>query len=354
MARKKTPTTALPKLSVTQPTFRSGAVARIAQMPVSTLRIWEQRYQAVGPSTAPSGQRLYSAADVERVLLLRQLTEQGHAIGAMAALDAAQLQQLAHAQVDMQASAQATSAAGKRARPARRKAALRVVVVGQALALRLQRPAVVQRLVRAWQVTVVFESLAEVTHAASGAAVDLLLWQAPGLQVGALPELQAAQHALHARHVAVTYRFAGAAARAEFAGAGARLAREPADDDALGAWLGSLEAALVASANTPNELPRPSRLQDLAPGDVRPRRFDDAALTKLAGQSTSIACECPRHVAELLMQISNFEAYSADCAHRSLPDAELHAYLQRVAGATRALFESALERVARHEGLTLP
>ena len=54
------------------------------------------------------------------------------------------------------------------------------------------------------------------------------------------------------------------------------------------------------------------------------------------------------------MQLSNFEAYSADCANRSQADAELHAYLQRVAGVSRALFESALERVARQEGLTLP
>jgi hypothetical protein len=94
--------------------------------------------------------------------------------------------------------------------------------------------------------------------------------------------------------------------------------------------------------------------QHLTPGDVTPRRFDDAALTKFVGLSTTIACECPRHVAELLMQLSNFETYSADCASHNSDDAELHAYLQRVAGVSRALFESALARVARHEGLNLP
>jgi hypothetical protein len=59
-------------------------------------------------------------------------------------------------------------------------------------------------------------------------------------------------------------------------------------------------------------------------------------------------------VAELLLQLSNFEAYSADCEDRSPADAALHAHLKQVAGASRALFESALERVARHEGLVLP
>jgi hypothetical protein len=58
-------------------------------------------------------------------------------------------------------------------------------------------------------------------------------------------------------------------------------------------------------------------------------------------------------VAELLMQISSFEAYSAGCMNRSPADAELHAYLQQVAASCRTLFESALERVARHEGLRL-
>ncbi len=346
MALKKPSVTAIEPKSAPPPTFRSGAVARMARMPVSTLRIWEQRYRAVGPIAAPSGHRLYSAADVQRVLLLRQLTEQGHAIGSIAALDAAQLQQVA--------STRGASPAGKGVRPARRRAALRLIVVGQALALRLQRPAVVQRLGHPWQLTAVFESLAEAAHAASGAAVDLLLWQAPGLQASALPELKAAQDAWRARQVVVAYRFAGAAATNAFAASGAMVVREPADDDALGAWVASLQGSLASGAEAPDRQPVPRDTPDWAAGAVAPRRFDDAALTAIAGLSSTIACECPRHVAELLMQLSNFEDYSADCANRSPADAELHAYLRRVAGASRGLFESALERVARQEGLMLP
>ncbi len=85
-----------------------------------------------------------------------------------------------------------------------------------------------------------------------------------------------------------------------------------------------------------------------------PRRWDDAALADFANLSPTIACECPRHVAELLMQLSHFEAYSAECEHRNAADAELHAYLRRVATTSRARFEAALEHVALHEGLLLP
>jgi hypothetical protein len=59
-------------------------------------------------------------------------------------------------------------------------------------------------------------------------------------------------------------------------------------------------------------------------------------------------------VAELLMQLSHFEAYSAECEHRNAADAELHAYLRQVASASRLRFEAALEHVALHEGLLLP
>ncbi|MDP3204677.1 MAG: hypothetical protein Q8M80_11480, partial [Hydrogenophaga sp.] len=92
----------------------------------------------------------------------------------------------------------------------------------------------------------------------------------------------------------------------------------------------------------------------LPAGPAPARRFDDATLTEFAGLSSSVGCECPSHVAELLMQIGSFERYSASCASRSPADAELHLHLQRVAGAARMLFEAALERVATAEGLALP
>jgi DNA-binding transcriptional MerR regulator len=83
-----------PAQNQVSPTFRSGVVARIAGMPVATLRIWEQRYQAVRPTISASGQRLYSEADVERTTLLRQLTAQGHGIGLLAVLETEQLRDM--------------------------------------------------------------------------------------------------------------------------------------------------------------------------------------------------------------------------------------------------------------------
>lgn len=348
-----------PKLAHNEPHFRSGAVARLAGMPVSTLRIWEQRYRAVGPHTSPTGHRLYSSADLERVVVLRQLTTQGHAIGSLAGLDLAQLQQL-----QAKAQGQALAAAAAAAAPA----SLRLVVVGPALGQRLQR---LQRLTAhpqagALQVVAVFESLEQARAAAvRSGPVDVLLWQAAGLQAGQGPVLAAAQHAWQARHAAVVYRFSGAAARQALARAGVALAREPisgsSGDEALARWLVSL--ALPAAAAGAVDVPQidPSAPQAWLPpalhasGAVAPaRRFDDAAVAAWSGMATGVACDCPRHVADLLAQMNAFEAYSADCQHRSPADADLHAYLLRVAGAARVLLETALERVAATEGWVLP
>lgn len=84
------------------------------------------------------------------------------------------------------------------------------------------------------------------------------------------------------------------------------------------------------------------------------RRFDDRSLAQLVQASSTLYCECPRHVAELLLSLGTFERYSAECEHRSPADAALHRYLERVAGSARALFEDALVRIAQVEGLALP
>jgi hypothetical protein len=83
------------------------------------------------------------------------------------------------------------------------------------------------------------------------------------------------------------------------------------------------------------------------------RKFNDMTLMRVSGISTNVLCECPRHVAEIIAQLASFEQYSHDCLNKSSEDAHIHAYLSSVSGSARALFESALEMVAQHEGIDL-
>lgn len=342
-----------------QPGFRSGAVARLARMPVSTLRIWEQRYQAVKPCTTPSGHRLYSTSDIERVTLMRRLTEQGHAIGSLASWTTDQLREVAQALTN----APVQPPVGQR--PPRD--ALRVIVVGKAMALRLERPRLRQVLERPVALMGVYETLVAATQAghdqsagpSSVPAIDLLLVQVPDLSVAAGPQLRNAQQSWQARTVAVSYRHSHAPVRQALSSEGVVLVREPWDDDVLATWLDELSRSPAQDFSDPGldeqGVGLPAWSSDAwtllrSPALPAPR-YDDIALTAFAGMSSRIACECPGHVAELLMQIGSFERYSASCANLRPGDAELHAYLQQIAGVARVLFETALQQVARAEGV---
>ncbi len=313
------------------PRYRSGAVARMLRMPVATLRIWQRRYGVAAPLLTASGQRLYSAADVRRLALIKQLTELGHAIGRLAALDAEQLQAVA--------STHASTVAGRAG-----ARACRVAVVGEALAQRLQRPALRRALGRALHVQTVVPRWRDLPPALKAAPADVVLVDDASPQPAAWRAWLARVRKVHAGPVGLLYRFAPDTLGELLAASGVTLLREPQTDVTLGQWLAGLAAA--DAAQTPVAVPRTETAQ--------PRRWDDAQLMDFAGLSSTIACECPRHVAEIVMQLSHFEDYSARCASRDADDAALHEHLRGVAAAARALFEDALERVAVHEGLLLP
>ena len=83
-------------------------------------------------------------------------------------------------------------------------------------------------------------------------------------------------------------------------------------------------------------------------------RFDSADLVMLIAQMPKVACECPKHLAELITLLGQFETYSADCESRQPADVALHAYLYRIAGHARAMMEEALATVAIAEGVSQP
>ena len=323
---------------------RSGAVARMLRMPVATLRVWERRYGVTQPVLSPSGQRLYSADDVRRLALLKQLVEQGHAVGSLAQLDMQQLQQVASTHASVLAARHGEDLAQG---PSSTAPAWRVAVIGTALAGRLKRPGLLRRLARPVHWLGPYADAAQAAAALQGASVDALVLHEPRLHEGSLAALQASAPALAEVPRAVLYRYAAESTCAALAAAGTALLREPQNDTVIGQWLqGVLQATSRPGPAARGPVPS-------SPA-VPPRRWDDAALADFAGLSSTIACECPRHVAELLMQLAHFEAYSAECRHRNAADAELHAYLQQVAATSRARFEAALEHVALHEGLILP
>ena len=72
-----------------------GVVTRRTGLSPDVLRVWERRYGVVRPTRSEGGQRMYSAADLERLQLLRRLVDAGHRIAKIATLDLDALERLA-------------------------------------------------------------------------------------------------------------------------------------------------------------------------------------------------------------------------------------------------------------------
>jgi DNA-binding transcriptional MerR regulator len=69
-----------------RPMYSIGAVARMLDVPASTLRAWEERYSLVTPTRSEGAQRLYSRAHVEKLRFVKSQIEAG-----MSAADAHRL-----------------------------------------------------------------------------------------------------------------------------------------------------------------------------------------------------------------------------------------------------------------------
>jgi MerR family transcriptional regulator, light-induced transcriptional regulator len=308
--------------------LRSGTAARLAGVPVATLRVWERRYGVVAAPKTATGQRLYSAHDVQRLRLIKQLTERGQAIGTIATLPLAALQQ----RVDAEAAALEQRGVADAA-PAPEAGPRRMVAVGSLAAARLHA-------LPGCSLQAHHDDL-DAAERAMPVPADLLLVVEPSLQPAAVSRLLALAGRLQVRAVVVIYAFGTEAVVQQLRAAGARVRRGPVSAGDL--------ARLVAKPPAPSA----AALSPATPGPA-PRQFSDAALALLASTPSSVACECPRHLAEIVQQLAGFERYSADCGARSPLDAALHEHLSSVAGMARAMFEQSLLRVMAAEGIGMP
>jgi len=301
--------------------YRSGVAARMAGLPVETLRVWERRYRVSDAGRSARGQRLYSPEQVRRLNLIKRVVDLGHAIGTVAGLSVEQLGELA-----------GTPSPSQNAMPRK----LRIAVAGAMLAQRLAAITTMPEL----DIVAHCPQLEGAADALAGVAAEVLLIEETEMSSDALPLILAAQRATQVPAVLVMYRFCDSATVRRLREHGYLVARVPADATEIAMLCGSA----LAGAGRPLPLPPP------APR----RRLDDQALAALAAASTTINCECPRHLSDILVMLGSFERYSLQCASRNASDAALHQDLNRSAGMARAIMEQALERLALAEGLPLP
>lgn len=79
-------------------------------------------------------------------------------------------------------------------------------------------------------------------------------------------------------------------------------------------------------------------------------RYTDADLQRLVEELPDIPCECPRHLAELLIKLRDFAIYCQQCSLDSPAQADLHQRLYHWTQAAQRPLETGLEAVLIHEG----
>jgi len=315
--------------------YRIGAVANLSGVPVATLRVWERRYGLVSPPKSDGGHRLYSKLDVHKLTLLKTLTQQGHSISSLSHLDLQNLQSMLNDHRSVIASRQQSAG---------RPAVIRLAVVGYGMASRIET----QRFLMTFgptslKVLHVFADLQEALAANMTETPDVWLVHMGSVQASIQHDLNQLRRQTGVRRCVLIYHFATVAVLQYLHSAGVIGRREPVSDQELSDIIQSIvyvdNSLTLASPGNPDTIPA--------------RKYSDAVLRRVSDISTSVLCECPRHVADLVSMLNSFEIYSQDCLSKSGEDARLHAYLTAVSGSARAMFEQALERIAAHENIDL-
>ncbi len=314
-----------------------GAVARMTGLSTQVIRAWERRYGAVVARRADNGRRIYDAADVEKLTLLKALTERGSAIGGVAGLDIETLRERA-AEMDQIATRPLPSE-------------LRVAVLGAFLP-RLVAEEAAQG--RPFDIVAADADPARFAADTRQLAPDVLVIEAAHLDEAVLERIHELRRDSGARQLVVAYGFGRSRHERALVDQGACLLKTPVSAGELSVAILAAAAAIGASrpsgqASAPTKTPaRPKET-----GALPPRRYSQDQLSRLARIETDVDCECPRHVAEILKTLTAFEVYSAECESRDEKDAALHAYLHHCSAQARAIMEEALDRLVEVEAIDL-
>jgi MerR family transcriptional regulator, light-induced transcriptional regulator len=294
------------------PRYNIGAVSRLSGVSREKIRIWEHRYGAVEPSRNPTNHRLYSRHDIERLSLIRKLVDAGHAVSGVANLTLEELQ------------ARLSNPAGEAAPSVRR--ILAITTDGEELCEQLERLGMT--------------GVVRVDGIQGAAAwlqcneTDLVVADLPTLLPPDLQSLIRLRRLAPQGRLVVVYRFAATALLAQLGTLGVRAVKAPLQ-------AGDLQPPEVQHAG------------DARGADYRDRRFTPLQLRQLAGLASTVKCECPSHLVDLVRDLCAFEDYSLGCEAASPADAALHREIYEIAARARALIEDALALVAeaeRHEG----
>lgn len=311
-----------------------GAVAKLTGLTDHTIRVWERRYAAVVTTRAPNGRRQYTEPDVEKLGLLKSLTDRGISISRIAGDSVDALRARAHSLRDLA--------------PGPGPDTITVALLGDFLPRQLSEE---QHGKAPLDIRVADSSRERFKADLGQQPVDVVVLERPVLDTETVAEMQEYLSEGNASRGVIVYSF-GRSQDIEFARKeGIEAVRAPIGAEELHA------AATRSRLEVHGAMTESRPVEDAATdwdftGPVAVRRFSPQQLANLASVESNVDCECPKHLAQLVSDLSAFEIYSDRCANKGDEDAALHRYLHRATAGARVLVEKALQKLADAEGLS--
>lgn len=312
-----------------EPGYRIGAVARLTGISPHTLRVWERRYDTVEPFRSQAGTRLYTRNDVERLILIKRLVDRGDAISIVASLPHDMLEQRCAGLP------QGASEVGR---------TCRVVVLGTTVIHSVEGRNFEDSEV---EILGCFQEREDLISQAGGLEPDLLVLEYATIQPQQIREIGALLLQVGAPRVLVVYGVAARSTLERLESPRVFPIRGPLDPAELRRWIRMLHARPAQTSQTFAEA------QAELSGSPAPRRFDDATLAKIAAAPSTIRCECPEHLVDLISRLTAFETYSEECEVLNVEDAAIHALLHASTARARSFLETSLAGLMEADGIAI-
>ena len=316
--------------------YSIGTVSRLTGITVHTLRVWEQRYHAIEAIRSLSGRRQYTSYDVDRLLSLKYLVDRGCPISSIAKLSETDLKEKL-VEFEQQSS---TSNLLKK------KGKLSVAIFGEYLPIKIRN---IDYNLEDFVIVFSGSDINSFKADAFRIKPDILVLEFPIIDEHVVRLIDELKRSTGARHIIVVYNFARSVDVKKVNDGICSAIKAPVTVEELFKLIPSFELNTSSGKSQSVQIKSTTPMVFTAPA----RKFSKKSLAYLGTISNSIDCECPHHLTELVINLSNFEDYSAECVNRSPEDAELHAYLQSTTANCRASMEEALEKVALAEGIDI-
>ncbi len=290
-----------------------GAVANLTGVPQHTLRKWESRHGIGIPDRTSTGRRVYGQDAVEQLRLIKSLLSKGHSLAHLTDRPVAELKEIEreHGVVEQ-----------------RSIEFERIVIVSEMGVSEIRK---------------VFGAEAKISEtnldnlqASLIASVDMtkVLVVVEQISLGVKDAVKIIDALDPEIPTIICVKYLPKNAQKLFAQSNSILAEWPLTRDSLA---------------------RDARLLDLSDpeSEIQERLFNNQTLKKLVSMNPTLDCECPNHIAKLVMDVCAFEDYCKNCEDSDPVQRKTHADLGHLSGLARMKLEEALIEVARVDNIDL-